>query len=121
MFIFAKYFTSGLTAVVVHYLVMVSLVELVSTPPLLGSFAGFVIGTTVNYYLQYNWTFRSTQPHKQALFRYLAITVAMLMLNLLIFQIANQQLGLDYRIAQLFATGIVFLANFTINSRYTFK
>lgn len=108
-------------AVVVHYLVMVSLVELAATPPFFGSFAGFVVGTIVNYYLQYNWTFQSNQTHKQALLRYVTITIAMLMLNLLIFQIANQQLGLDYRIAQLLATGIVFLANFTINSRYTFK
>lgn len=121
MIVFAKYFTSGLTAVIIHYLVMVSLVELTSTPPLLGSFAGFVIGTMVNYTLQYNWTFQSKQSHKQAFLRYLTITIGMLALNLMIFQLANNQLGLDYRIAQLFATGIVFLANFTINSRYTFK
>lgn len=121
MLVFAKYFTSGLTAVFVHFVVMIGLVELLSMPPLFGSFAGFSAGTMVNYYLQYSWTFRSSQSHRLAFFRYMTITITMLFLNLLIFQLAWQQLGLEYKLAQLFATGVVFLANFGINSRFTFK
>ena len=121
MLVFAKYFMSGSTAVVVHFAVMIALVELLSAPPPFGSFVGFTTGTIVNYYLQYTWTFRSNQSHRLAFTRYVMITLSMLVLNLLIFQLAWQYFGVEYKIAQLFATGIVFLANFSINSCYTFK
>ena len=105
----------------VHFGVMIALVELFFVPPLIGSFAGFSSGTLVNYYLQYSWTFRSTQSHRLAFIRYVTITVAMLFVNLLIFQLAWQQIGLDYKLAQVVATGVVFLVNFGINASYTFK
>ena len=110
-----------MTAVGVHFLVMILLVELCSMPPPIGSFSGFCAGSIVNYYLQYSWTFRSKQSHRLAFFRYTTITLAMLLLNLLVFQLAWKQIGLDYKLAQILATGVVFLANFAINSRYTFK
>ncbi len=121
MIVFVKYFAIGVTAVAVHFLVMIILVEFLSVIPLLGSFFGFVIGSLVNYNLQYHWAFNSSQDHKKAFTRYSTITVSMLFLNLLIFQFGLSQLALDYRISQFMATAIVFLANFTINSRYTFK
>ncbi len=116
-----KYFATGVTAVAVHFLVMIVLIEYLSVIPLLGSFFGFVVGSFVNYNLQYSWTFSSNQDHKKTFIRYSTITVSMLLLNLLIFQFGLSQLKLDYRISQFLATAIVFLANFTINSRYTFK
>jgi putative flippase GtrA len=121
MVVFIKYFASGMTAVGVHFLVMIVLVELFSTPPPIGSFSGFCAGSIVNYYLQYSWTFRSNQSHRLAFIRYTTITLVMLLLNLLVFQLAWKQIGVDYRIAQILATGIVFMANFVINSHYTFK
>ena len=52
--------------------------------------------------------------------RYTLVTLAMLLVNLLIFWFLNEQLGIYYFIAQIVATGIVVILNFTINRRWTF-
>ena len=121
VFVFIKYFISGSAAVAVHFAVLIAAVELLSTPPLLGSFAGFVAGSLINYSLQYSWTFQSKQNHKQAFSRYAVVTLSMLLLNLLIFKGSTDLLAIDYRLGQLLATIVVFLANYTVNSRYTFR
>ena len=110
-----------MTAVGVHFVVLILLVEIFSMAPPVGSLAGFCSGCMVNYYLQYSWTFCSNQSHRLALARYTTITFTMLLLNMLIFQLVWKRIGLDYKLAQIFATGVVFMANFVINSRFTFK
>ena len=121
MTIFLRYFLAGSLAVGTHFLVMILMVEIVQSPPLLASFAGFCIGSVVNYSLQYSWTFSSDVSHQQAGLRYLVVTLSMLFLNMALFEVLYSIAGLDYRLAQSGATALVFLANFTINANYTFR
>lgn len=121
MVVFAKYFTSGVCAVSVHFLTMIVLVEMFSSPPLAASFAGFCAGSIANYKLQYGWTFSSEVCHKLAFTRYIKVTATTLLLNLLIFETGIHLIQLDYRMSQLVATILVFFANYIINARYTFQ
>ena len=121
MTIFIKYFLAGCIAVAAHFLVMILMVEIFKSPPLFASFAGFCIGSLVNYSLQYNWTFSSDSSHQQAGLRYLFVTTSMLCLNMMLFEALFSLAEMDYRIAQSGATALVFLANFVINANFTFR
>lgn len=118
---FASYFTGGVLAVALHLAVLLLLVERFEVAPLLATSAGFALGVCVNYYYQYYITFKSARSHKQALPIFVLLAVIMLQLNSVIFWLLWDKLGAHYLLAQIFSTGVVFLANFTINKRYTFR
>lgn len=117
---FLKYSVAGGFAAVAHFGVLVLLVENYAVLPTIASGIGFCIAGAVNYTLQYYWTFRASGPHALMLSRYTLVTLAMLLVNLLIFWFLNEQLDVYYFIAQIVATGIVVILNFTINRRWTF-
>jgi len=54
-------------------------------------------------------------------FLYLAVTLVTLTLNTAVFWSLHVQFEWSYLLAQLLATGVVFLINFQINRLYTFK
>ncbi|HBR96650.1 MAG TPA: GtrA family protein [Gammaproteobacteria bacterium] len=121
MILLARYITVGVLAVGVHFSLMLVLVELFGVMPWVASFLGFCFGSLVNYSLLHSWAFQSTRAHGQALSRYIAVTLSMLVLNLFILRLLHESVGVDYRLAQVVATGTVFMANFSINSRFTFQ
>jgi putative flippase GtrA len=118
---FIVYVVGGGIATLIHLGVLYVLVEHARTPPTLATSAGFCIGTAFNYTFQYYLTFASTAPHGRTLVRYLAVSLLMLGVNALLFKALTGQLGLPYLFAQIAATGIVMLCNFTINRAYTFR
>lgn len=118
---FTSYFTGGVLAVALHLSVLLLLVERFGVAPVLATSVGFALGVCVNYYYQYYITFKSARSHKQALPIFVLLAVIMLQLNFVIFWLLWEKLGVHYVMAQIVSTGVVFLANFTINKRYTFR
>lgn len=118
--ILIRYAMAGTLAVAAHYAILILLVEGKSVNATLASSSGFAVGVVVNYILQYYWTFRDTGSHAKRFPLFAGVAVAMLGLNAAIFWTLHERTGMDYRLAQAFAIGVVFLINFAINSRYTF-
>ena len=119
--VFIRYVISGAIAAAAHFGLLILLVESISLNATLASAIGFCVAIFVNYSFQYHWTFRVDGPHGVFFFRYVVVTFAMLGVNTGIFWFFHEQLDAPYLLAQVVATGIVVLFNFTINLRYTFN
>jgi putative flippase GtrA len=117
---FLRYIVAGGSALGLHLLLMTILIETGSSGEIAASAAGFIAGCLLNYTLQYYITFASEVNHQSAVLRYTAVTLAMLILNLLIFKALLMLTGSSWVTAQLLASGVVFVGNFLINRRFTF-
>ena len=117
---FLRYLVAGGSALSFHFLLMTLLIETGSSGEVAASAAGFLAGCLLNYTLQYHYTFTSNVDHQSAVLRYTVVTLAMLLLNLLIFKALLTLVGTGWVLAQLIASGTVFFGNFVINRRFTF-
>jgi putative flippase GtrA len=110
----------GVVAAVAHYGVLVALVELFDIRPVIATLWGFLAGAGVSYWLNRTYTFRSSRPHREAAPRFLAVATGGFILNGLAMWALNVGAGMPYLLAQVIATGIVLLWNFTANKLWTF-
>ena len=115
-----RYVISGGTAAVVHFAVLTTLVELFSVNPTIATSIGFVIGSTVNYTLQYHWTFDADGPHHVMFTRYASVTATTLSINAGLFWTFTNVFGIFYLIAQVISTGLMVVVNYLINKHFTF-
>lgn len=110
---------AGAVGTAAHYLVLATWVHL-ANGVILGTMAGFLVGTVVNYSLNYHVTFASEQRHVAALPKFLFIAAIGFGINAALVA-AGIALGLHYLVSQLFATVVVLGWNFLANSLWTFK
>jgi len=118
---FLKYAFAGLLAAAVHLLVFYCLIELLQTHYLIASAAGFFAAIAVNYPLQYFWTFNTASPHAEAFIKYLTVTLAMLLFNLMILSGLLTLTVMTPLLAQVITIAMVFVVNYSINSLFTFR
>jgi putative flippase GtrA len=118
---FAKYFISGVIALIAHLLVLTALVELLNVRPLVATGAGFMVGVCVNYVGQHAWVFRASGRHAVLFPRFAVVTFATFAANIALFHLLHDIIGLWYVAAQLVATAVIFVVNFLINRYYTFR
>lgn len=118
---FATFAAVGAIGTGAHYLTLVLLVKLAGMAPVLASTVGFLIGALTNYALNYRITFSSSNPHHQALPKFLAVAVVGLALNASVLRLSVSWLGMHYLFGQVFATGLVLLWNFCANKMWTFS
>ena len=116
-----KYVVSGSIAASVHLGVLVALIELARLDATLSSAIGFLAALLVNYSLQYKWVFSSGGSHLVRGLRYIFVTALTLLVNVLLFWILHEKLAIWYPGAQIIAIGVVFLVNFYLNRRFTFR
>ena len=89
--------------------------------PVIASAVGFVLGAFVNYILNYRYTFRSTKNHREAMTKFMAVALAGLILNTFIMAMATGYFALHYLLAQILATGLVLIWNYSVNLLWTFR
>lgn len=118
---FLHFATVGGIATAIHYLILIALVRGADMNAVLASTFGFTVSAVCNYYLNYHFTFRSNAEHRRAVIKFLAVAGVGLALNSLTMMIAAQYLGVHYLLAQVIATGLVLLWNFSGNRWWTFK
>ena len=82
---------------------------------------GFVVGALVNYALNHRYTFRSSKAHLNAGPKFFLVAIVTGILNSLLVYIGVNLVGANYLLVQIGATLIVFLANFALNSLWTFQ
>src|SRR5258706_14790817 len=68
-----------------HYATTVAAVEIFGVAPVAASAAGFAVGATLKYFLNYFVTFRSDERHSIALPRFAVMLGILFVLNVLVF------------------------------------
>lgn len=116
-----RYLLSGGTAATVHLITLALLVERAGVHPVLGSVVGFGAGLIVSYTLQRWYVFGSTRAHRSAVPRFLTVTGLALALNTAIVAIGTGLIGWHYGPVQVVAFLSSPVANYLLNSRWTFR
>ncbi len=111
--------TSGI-GTLAHYAVLVLGVELLSLAALWATTAGFCVGGICNYFLTRRFVFRSPKPHGKAAPQFLLMALLGMGLNASAFALF-QHMGLFYVLAQIAATGCVFIWSYSMSRWVVFK
>jgi putative flippase GtrA len=117
---FARFAAVGGAATAFQYAVLVACVQELTLAPVVASAIGFALSSLLNYYLNYRLTFRSSQAHAIAMPRFLLIAGVGLAANSVAMWALTTQGHLQYIAAQLIATTLVLLWNYTANRKWTF-
>lgn len=119
---FVMYGVIGLVGTIFHFLILTGLVELFDVASVTASSAGFIAGAVINHELNRGILFKRTpRSYLASGIRFFSTAVVGFMMNLGIMMLLVSVFAVHYLLAQIFATGIVFLITFVINKRWTFK
>ena len=104
-----------------QYLILFGLVNFLKINPVCASNVGFLAGAFINYLLNYKITFKSSKNHRKSAVKFAIIALIGLFLNSTLMGLMINFFNLYYMVAQLLATGVVLLWNFTGNKLWVFK
>lgn len=116
---FARYFVVGCAALAVHLAVMSAAIELVGMWETWASSLGLAVSLGVNFLLQRRYTFRSSVPLATGGALFVGFALLTLTINAALFDWLTGKL--HYLPAQLLSTAVVFVMNFHLNRRFTFR
>jgi putative flippase GtrA len=121
----ARQFTAfsgvGVAAAVVHYGVLIGLVEAGRVDPVPATLMGYVAGGLVSYALNRRLTYASDRPHVEAGWRFAVVAAVGFGLTWLFMHAFTRWLGAPYLPAQLVTTGIVLFWSFVAHKLWTFR
>lgn len=118
---FGRFLAVGGFATILMYILLIIGIELVGLAPVTSSVAAYLISALVNYWLNHRITFRSTQRHRIALYRFAVVAGCGLVLNGLIMYGGTEIRGWHYLPVQIAATGVVLFWNFWGSQLWTFR
>jgi putative flippase GtrA len=118
---FIKFLGVGVIATIIQYLILILLVEMFFAAPLIASTCGFIFSSTINYLLNYYFTFGSQAKHQLAAMKFVMVAAAGLALNSSIVYLLTERWITHYILAQVVATFIVLLWNFFAHQHWTYK
>jgi putative flippase GtrA len=110
----------GAVGTAAHYTVLIALVNTNVAEPKAATTAGFAVGALVNYILNYRFTFKSSQRHSETLPKFLAVAASGAALNYAVMWLGVETLHVHYLAAQIAATALVLVWNYSINRIWTF-
>lgn len=111
----------GVVAAIVHYGLLVSLVEGYRLDPVPATLAGYVAGGVVSYLLHRRHTYASGRPHAEATWRFAAVAAVGFGLTWVCMALFVRGLGLPYLPAQMVTTGLVLVWSFLAHKLWTFR
>lgn len=115
------FFGVGLLAAVVHYGLLISLVEGYRIEPVRATLAGYVAGGLVSYLLNRRHTYVSDRPHREAGWRFGVVAAVGFALTWGLMALLVRVLGAPYLPAQILTTGIVLVWSFLAHKLWTFR
>ena len=118
---FKAFFGVGLVAAVVHYGLLVALVEVLGWGAVPATLAGYVAGGLASYALNRRHTFSTSRSHGEAGWRFALVALAGFGLTWGFMALFTQRLGAPYFPAQLVTTGIVLVWSFVAHKLWTFR
>ncbi len=117
---FLRFSATGAVGTAVQYLVLVWLVGARQRPVAVASLCGFVAGAVTNYFLARRFVFPSSRRHSIASFQFMAVAATGALFNTSVVQVLFDS-GAHYLVAQMVATAVVLVWNFTANRYWTFR
>lgn len=118
--VFVRYALVGVLATSCHYVVLVTLVELVGATAAPAAAVGAICGALAGYAGNRRFTFFSDAPHGQALPRFILVSALGAITNGSIVWTGTELLRMHYLVAQLIATALILGLGFALNRRWTF-
>ena len=117
---FFRYAGAGAIGTTAHYAVLIALVQLAGAGAVAASTVGAIAGALVNYALNHRFTFASRRTHRAALPRFLVVAGGGVVLNAAVMAAMLAAVPAHYLVAQVAATGVVLVAGFLANRKWTF-
>lgn len=115
---FLRYGVVGVLATGAHYLLMATLMN-IGWLPVSASTAGAFLGAMVAYGVNRKWTFEASHSARRMM-RFMSVAALGLLMNAVLLFVIHQWLIDSVIVAQLLTTGLVFVATFLINLRWSF-
>lgn len=117
---FAAFSGVGMVAALVHYGLLIALVEGSGMAPVPATLAGYVAGGIVSYLLNRRLTYASNRPHAEAGWRFAMVAGVGFLLTWGLMHVFTVRFGLPYLPMQVVTTGIVLFWSFLANRFWTF-
>lgn len=116
-----RYGAAGVVGTLAHYMMLLGAVELFGLSVLSATSMGFFLGAIVNHELNRRFVFDARgKSYGHTAMKFSIIAVVGFCINLAAMFVLNSLLALQYFVAQVFATGLVFLITFLLNKSWTF-
>jgi putative flippase GtrA len=112
----------GVIGTLIHFSILVLLVELFHLEPVLSSSIGFIVTVIVSFYLNRRFTFRTKSSNTTVTFiKYTVVSCSGFILNSAIMYCSVHILSLHYSIAQVIVVVLLPISNFLLNNYWTFR
>ncbi len=110
----------GAIAAVVHYGLLIGLVELVGWRAVPATLIGYIGGGIVSYWLNRRLTYRSDRPHEEAGWRFASVAAVGFGITYGAMHVLVERMALPYFPAQIGTTLIVLFWSFIAHKLWTF-
>ena len=117
---FTAFFGVGLAAAVVHYGLLIALVEGADIDPVPATLAGYVAGRLLSYWLNRKHTYESDRPHREATWRFALVALVGFLVTWFLMHAFTVWLDGPYLPSQIITTGVVMLWSFMAHKAWTF-
>ena len=111
---------AGIAAAIVHYGLLIGLVQSGTLSPVPATLCGYVAGGGVSYALNRRHTYRSDRPHQEAAWRFAVVACIGFLITFAVMSVLVDRLTLPYLPAQLLTTGLVLVWSFSAHKWWTF-
>jgi putative flippase GtrA len=110
----------GIVAAVVHYGLLLSLVELGGWHPVVATLVGYVGGGVVSYWLNRTHTYASDRPHSEAGWRFAVVAGVGFLITFAVMSSLVVRLALPYFPSQIATTLVVLVWSFLAHKYWSF-
>lgn len=118
---FVAFFGVGVVAAIVHYGLLVGLVEIFFYDPVSATLAGYVAGGIVSYVLNRLYTYEAERGHLDAGWRFAVVAGIGFGMTWLLMAFFTRWLGWHYFLSQVLTTGIVLVWSFAAHKYWSFR
>lgn len=116
----ATYASVGVAATLVHYAILIGLVEAGGWRAVPATLCGYVAGGVVAYVLNRRHTFASDRPHEEAGWRFALVAFAGFCVTFVLMSLFVDRWGAPYLPAQAATTVLAMFVTFALNRAWTF-
>jgi putative flippase GtrA len=110
----------GVVAAIVHYGLLVGLVELGGWRAVPATLVGYIGGGVVSYWLNRTHTYRSDRPHEEAGWRFAIVAAVGFCITYGVMHVLVERLALPYFPAQIATTLVVLVWSFVAHKYWSF-
>ena len=114
-----KFIISGGGATACHFSIMWLLIYF-KIHATISTAVGMIVGAILNYFLQYNWTFKADIDHFKSTKNYIITVILSFGSNLLLFWLFYEFFSINTLLSQILTSSIVAFQNYLIYKKFVF-